>query len=358
MSLPGVLRQTEGHSEFHGLEVNLIFQEPEQPLSTRGVLDRLYDYLTYPLIPNANYRISILSILLFAFVIFVALFISRVIRKFLDKRVLPNFSHIDTGFKYTLLRVLHYLIIFLGLLYALKIGFGADLTGLAVIIGFLSVGIGFGLQAITGDVISGFILLFERPLRVGDYLKLGEMEGRVSQINLRSTMIVTNDQVTIIVPNSELVKNHVINWSYSSKVRIKIPVETDDKNHLQTINETLIQAAQGIDHVLSDPKPKVRFLGYGDTSLKFELLIWTDAPHDHQQIRSDVNSQIHQLFHETGIATPIPQRDFKIQGGVIQFDKKKKAKGRAPSQNDESSSGQAHEAPEQSKTRVKILPED
>jgi potassium-dependent mechanosensitive channel len=266
---------------------------------------------------------------MFAVVLFVALFLSRMIRGVLDKRVLPRFSHIDSGFKYTLLRVLHYVIIFVGVLYALKIGFGADLTGIAVIVGFLSVGIGFGLQAVTGDVISGFILLFERPLRVGDYLKLGEMEGRVSQINLRSTLIVTNDQVAIIVPNSELVKNRVINWSVSPKIRIKIPVETSDSSDLNVVTDTLIHAAEGIKHVLAEPKPIVRMLGHGDSSIQFELLIWTDAPHDHQQIRSDIHRRIHSLFNETGIILPVIQREFNIRGGVIQFDKQKKGKGKA-----------------------------
>jgi small-conductance mechanosensitive channel len=307
----------------------LIFQEPAQPLSTRGVLDRIYEYLTYPIIPNSNYQISILSLLMFGVVLFVSLFLSRMIRKFLDKRVLPRFSHIDSGFKYTLLRVLHYVIIFLGVLYALKIGFGADLTGIAVIVGFLSVGIGFGLQAITGDVISGFILLFERPIRINDYLKLGEMEGRVTQINLRSTIVVTNDQVTMIVPNSELVKNRVINWSYSPKVRIRIPVETSESSDLNTVTETLIKSATNINHVLDDPKPIVRMLGHGDSSIQFELLVWIDAPHDHQQIRSDIHREIHHLFNETGIILPVLQREFNIRGGVIQFDKKKKEKNKA-----------------------------
>jgi small-conductance mechanosensitive channel len=335
----------------------LIFQEPAQPLSTRGVLDRVYEYLTYPLIPNSNYQISILSLLMFGVVLFVALFLSRMIRKFLDKRVLPRFSHIDSGFKYTLLRVLHYVIIFLGMLYALKIGFGADLTGIAVIVGFLSVGIGFGLQAITGDVISGFILLFERPIRIGDYLKLGEMEGRVVQINLRSTMVVTNDQVTIIVPNSELVKNRVINWSYSPKVRIKIPVETSENSDINVVTDTLIKSAEGITHVLEEPKPIVRMIGHGDSSIQFELLVWIDAPHDHQQIRSDIHRQIHYLFNETGIILPVLQREFNIRGGVIQFDKKKKAKGNRTSNMVEATGNEDLTAATEPKIEAKVIAE-
>ncbi|MEW6128702.1 MAG: mechanosensitive ion channel domain-containing protein [Acidobacteriota bacterium] len=303
--------------------MRLIFQEPAPPLSGKAVINKIQDYLQYPFINYNNFKISILSLVIFAAVIFITLLVSRFIRSILDKRVLPRFSNIDRGLQYTMLRMVHYLIIFFGIIYALKAGFGADLTGIAVVIGFLSVGIGFGLQAITGDVIAGFILLFERPLRVGDYLKLGEMEGRVAQINLRSTMLITNDQVTIIVPNSELVKNRVINWSYSSKVRIKVPVETSEKSDLDAVTETLIRAASDIAHVLTEPKPIVRFIGHGDSSLKFELLIWTDAPHDHQRIRSDINRHIHQLFNETGIAIPVLQRDFHIRGGVVKLNKRK-----------------------------------
>lgn len=339
-----------------------MLQEPGQSLSVKGVWQKFYDVLNYSLIPNTNYQISILNILVFTLVLFIALIFSRLIRKFLDKRVLPRLGHIDKGFQYTLLRVLHYIIVFVGVLYALKIGFGADLTGIAVIVGFLSVGIGFGLQAITGDVISGFILLFERPLRVGDYLKLGEMEGRVSQINLRSTMLITNDQVTIIVPNSELVKNRVINWSYSPKVRLRIPVETAESHDLASVAAALIKAAEGINHVLTEPQPKVRFLGHGDSSMQFELLIWTDMPHDHQQIRSDVNSQIHQLFNEGGILTPTLQREFNLRGGVIQLNKKKKAKSKTPEPVMERTANDTRQAAgqkvEAQKLEAKILPEE
>jgi small-conductance mechanosensitive channel len=339
-------------------EQDLIFQEPPQPLSSKAVLDRVYDYLNYPFIKNNDFKITLLSLLIFIFVIFTATLVSRLIRGFLDKRVMPRFSNVDSGLKYTLLRVLHYVIIILGIVYGLKAGMGADLTGIAVVLGFLSVGIGFGLQAITGDITSGFILLFERPLRVGDYLKLGEMEGRVTQINLRSTMVVTNDLVTIIVPNSELVKNRVINWSYSPKVRIKIPIETSENSDLNQVIETLTKGADGVAHVLTDPKPKVRFLGHGDSSLRFDLLIWTDAPHDYQQIRSDVNCKIHHLFNETGVSTPKLQRDFNLRGGVIQFNKKKRVKDKEPSKNEESTTGELLKAFEESKIEAKVIVEE
>ena len=243
----------------------MFYQEaPLPPSVSRTVMERVFEFLNYPFLKHNNFQISFASLLLFALAIFLAYTVSRVIRGMLEKRVLSRFPHVDTGMRYTLLRILHYVIITLGILYGLKLGVGADLTGIAVILGFLSVGIGFGLQAITSDVISGFILLFERPLRVGDYLKLGDMEGRVSQINLRSTMVVTNDKVTVIVPNSELVKNKVINWSYSPQIRIKVAVEVESDGDIDTATDAMMRAAKGVPHVLEEPPPNVYFLGTGE----------------------------------------------------------------------------------------------
>ena len=302
----------------------MLYQEAPPPTASRTVLERLFETLDYPFIKHNNFEVSFASLLLFALAIFLAFTLSRILRGLLERRVFPRFPDVDTGLRYTLLRVLHYLIIILGVLYGLKIGVGADLTGIAVILGFLSVGIGFGLQAITSDVISGFILLFERPLRVGDYLKLGDMEGRVSQINLRSTMVVTNDLVTVIVPNSELVKNKVINWSYSPKIRIKVAVEVESGSDIEAATTAMIRATKGVAHVLNDPPAAVLFIGTGDSSYKFELLVWIDTPHSHSQIRSDLNRNIHRLFREISIHIPTVKHNLYLQEKDIKISRKAK----------------------------------
>lgn len=266
-----------------------------------------------------QYRVSIMSLLFFVLVIVVAVFVSRYARRFLEKRVLPRFHHLDAGLRYTLLRIIHYIIMILALLWAVKLGFMVDLTGVAVILGFLSVGVGFGLQYIASDLASGFILLFERPLRVGDRLKIGDIEGRVEAIKLRSTTVVTNDDVTVIVPNSELVRNRVVNWSYSSRVRIRIPIGAAYGCDVRKVTDTLIEATNKVENALKEPPPKVYLMGFGDSAINFELLIWIDRPHDHQQIRSDINYEIERLFSEREIEIPFPQRDLRLRSGSIRI---------------------------------------
>src|SRR5262249_52322893 len=227
-------------------------------------------------------RVSILSLLLLALIIFIATIVSRYVRRFLQKRVLPRF-HIETGLSYTLLSLVHYAIIAFGVLYGLKIGFSVDLTSIAVILGFLSLGIGFGLQYVAADIASGFILLFERPISVGDWVMLGDnVEGRVDSIKLRSTVVVTNENLAVIVPNSKLVQNRFVNYSYGSKtVRLNIPVGVAYGSDLNKVSEALLEAAGMVEDLLSLPKPQVHFDEFGDSALKFEIRVWIDEPRNH-----------------------------------------------------------------------------
>ncbi|HSE97003.1 MAG TPA: mechanosensitive ion channel domain-containing protein [Blastocatellia bacterium] len=298
----------------------MLFQETAPPAPSLGdtIIERIIFFLNYPFVNQAEFKVSVLSLLLLILSIFIASMLSRYVTRFLEKRVLPRFN-LDAGLRYTLLRVLHYLLVTAGLLYGLKLGFAIDLTGIAVILGFLSVGIGFGLQYIASDIVSGFILLFERPLRVGDRLKIDDVEGRVEQISLRSTRIVTNDEVNVIVPNSDLVRNKVINWSYCDRVRIRIPVGVAYGSDTQKVTDVLIEAARSVDTVLSEPAPKVHFKAFGDSSLDFELLVWINLPHNHPQIRSDLNYEIDRLFRENNIQIPFPQRDLHLRTGSIQI---------------------------------------
>jgi len=152
------------------------------------------------------------------------LFFSRIVSRLLQRRIARK-AYLDPGLRYTLGRLSQYLLFILGILLALKVALNLDLTSIAVIFTALSVGIGFGLQYIAADIASGFILLFGRPVRVGDHVTIVDDEGDVQSINLRTTVVVTNDRVSIIVPNSRLVSQRLINWSYGDpRVRIEIPV--------------------------------------------------------------------------------------------------------------------------------------
>jgi len=293
----------------------LILQDQvSAPAPGETLFERIIRYLNYPFIKQEGaFKLSIISLILLVLVICIAALISRYIRRFLQNRVLPRF-HIDLGLQYTLLRLVHYLIITLGVLYALKIGFSVDLTSVAVILGFLSVGIGFGLQYIAADMASGFILLFERPVRVGDRVRLDDgIEGRVNNISLRSTVIVTNENMTVIMPNSKLVQTKLVNYSRTTNVRLNIPVGVAYGSDLEKVSGALLEAASSVEEVLNPPAPRVHFGGFGDSSLNFEIRVWINEPHKHPQIRSKLNFAIDRVFREHKIEIPFPQRDFHLR---------------------------------------------
>jgi potassium-dependent mechanosensitive channel len=285
---------------------------------------RIWGYVSHEA-SLGSVKISVIRFLLGAAILVLALFISRTISAVLDRRLTKR-KHIDPGLRYTIARLARYIFIVIGVLIALK-QFEIDLTSIALVFTALSVGIGFGLQYIAADIASGFILLFERPVRVGDRITIGEDEGDVKSINMRTTLVITNDRIAIIVPNSKLVSQRVINWSYGDpRARIAIPIGVATTADVNLVTETLLQAAEGVDNVLTDPPPKVQFLRFGDYSLDFRLLVWTRQPSRHPQIRSDINYRIERLFRERGIEIPFPTQQFvlrtsdaeKLKGGLGQ----------------------------------------
>jgi potassium efflux system protein len=278
-----------------------------------GIISEIWSYLTRQF-TFGRITVSVSSVMVGTVVFTVAIFIARWSSFLIDRR-LERRRHIDPGLRYTICRLAKYLIITIGTLVALKQAFALDLTSIAVIFTALSVGIGFGLQYIAADIASGFILLFERPIRIGDFITIGEDEGDVKSINLRTTVVTTNDHIAIIVPNSKLVSQRVVNWSYADpRARIEIPIGVADDSDIQLVTRTLTAAAEGVENVLADPKPQVQFLKFGDYSLDFRLLIWTHQPRRHVQIRSDINYRIARLFRERGIKIPYPTQEFLLRG--------------------------------------------
>jgi potassium efflux system protein len=253
-------------------------------------------------------------------VLLIAIFISRWLRNLFERRMTEK-ARIDPGIRYTVMRLIHYFIITVGLLFALQIAFALDLTSIAVVFTALSVGIGFGLQFLAGDIASGFILLFERPVRIGDFVTVSGpdsklVEGRVQSINLRTTVIISNDNIAAIVPNHNLVNENLINWSYSGRrSRISIPVGVSYDSDIDLVTQTLLRAAEDVQFVLDEPKPSVQFLEFADWSLNFRLLVWTDRPRRHPTIKSEINYRIRKLFLEESIEIPFPQSEFRVRGG-------------------------------------------
>jgi small-conductance mechanosensitive channel len=281
-----------------------------------GAIGRVWHYLNqyYEI---GSVKISVTSVVEGLLVLVATVFLSRVLTRLLQRRIAKR-AYLDPGLQYTLGRLTQYLIFILGLLLSIKVASPTiDLTSIAVIFTALSVGIGFGLQYIAADIASGFILLFERPVRVGDRITIGEDEGDVQSINLRTTVVATNDRISIIVPNSRLVSQRLINWSYGDpRARIAIPVGVATDSDIELVTQTLLEAAADVDNVLPDPPPKVQFLKFGDWSLDFRLLVWTNRPRLHTQIRSDINYRIEKLFRKARIEIPFPQTELRLRDGA------------------------------------------
>ena len=304
-------------------------QAPQPPPANAPAVEKIEwwrriwnDYLNLPLHIGKTLEISVASFATAAALLLAANVVSRSLRSFLERRLATR-THIDPGIQYTILRLTHYLIITVGVLAALSVGIGADFSSFAVVFTALSVGIGFGLQYLAGDIASGFILLFERPVRIGDFVTVrgvdgDKLEGKVTGIRLRTTAVRTNDAITVIVPNSKLVSENLINWSYAERrSRISVPVGVSYDADVQLVTATLLRAAEGVNHLLAEPKPSVQFLGFGESSLDFRLLVWTNRPRRHPQIRSDINYNIWRLFKEAGIEIPFPQRDLRVRDGAL-----------------------------------------
>jgi small-conductance mechanosensitive channel len=277
-----------------------------------SIIGRIWSYLTRQF-TFGQITISASGVIVGLVAIILSVLIARWSSALLEHRI-ANRRHIDAGLRYTICRLVRYLVISIGTVIALKQAFGLDLTSLAVIFTALSVGIGFGLQYIAADIASGFILLFERPIRIGDRITIGEDEGDVQSINLRTTIVTTNDHIAIIVPNSKLVTQNVVNWSYADpRARISIPVSVADDQDIQLVTSTLAQAAKNVTNVLPEPEPLVQFVKFGEYSLDFRLLVWTNQPRRHMQIRSDINYSIAKLFRERSIKLATPTQELRLQ---------------------------------------------
>ena len=178
-------------------------------------------------------------------------------------------------------------------------------------------GIGFGLQSVVNNFVSGLILLFERPIKTGDWIVVGDIEGYVKSIRIRSTQIQTFDRADVIVPNSDLISNPVTNWMLKeARGRIRVPVGVAYGSDTEKVRDILLEVASGHDMVIKDgsaPEPQVRFRGFGDSSLDFELRCHIEHIDNRMLVISDLNFAIDKAFREHGIEIPFPQRDIHVR---------------------------------------------
>jgi len=234
----------------------------------------------------------------------------------LEKSWLPK-TTMTRGARESIATVSGYAGIALAIIIALGV-MGVDFTKLAIIAGALSVGIGFGLQNIVNNFISGLILLFERPIKTGDWIVVGDTEGYVKRISIRSTHIQTFDRADVIVPNSELISGKVTNWMLRDKRgRIRVPIGVAYGSDVTRVTELLLQVADEHPKVIKNPAlapaPAVIFLGFGASSLDFELRCYIEDINDKLRCVSDLNYAIEALFREQQIEIPFPQRDIHLK---------------------------------------------
>jgi potassium-dependent mechanosensitive channel len=266
--------------------------------------------ITYNLLTGISVggvTISFADILEALFVFIATIVIFRLIKKLLRDTVLPQ-TRLDAGAQYSIATVFGYVgIITAVLLTATTLG--VEFQSLLIIAGALSVGIGFGLQNIANNFISGLILLFERPIKVGDLIEIGDTLGHITHINVRRTEVETFQRAEVMIPNSELVATSVINWTHSDrKARIEINVGVAYGSDTELVRETLIAAAKNVDKIVSWPSPDVLFLDFGDSSLNFQLRCFTSDVSSRITTSSSLRFEIDRLFREAGIEIPFPQR--------------------------------------------------
>lgn len=271
--------------------------------------------LTYTLFEINQTPVTLFSIIMFLVVVLAFYLFSRIINRILLKRLLVKMQ-VQQSIRFMLLRINHYIIVIVGIILAFQF-VGINLSGLAVVFGLLSVGIGFGLQNVTSNFVSGLILLLERPIQIGDRVTIGDTEGDVAEINLRSTSIRTLNNISLIVPNSDFISSNVINWSHGDpKIRLDIKVGVSYGSDLNRVIESLKRVARENPEVLDKPEPKVLLWEFADSSWNMELQAWIKEPYEYRRIRSDINCAIVYEFRNRNIEIAYPQRDIHVRSSV------------------------------------------
>jgi len=256
---------------------------------------------------------SLADILAFAFLVWLSFQISRLVCFILDEDFLPRFT-LPRGVPSTISRLTYYAILLLGFVIALAAA-GLDLGRITILAGAFGVGIGFGLQNIVNNFVSGLILLFERPVHVGDKIQLAQdLTGEVIRIGIRASVVRTFEGAEVLVPNGQLISDALTNWTLSdSKRRMTIPVGVAYGTNPQKVIDILKDLASAHSEVLKDPGPIAFFMGFGESSLDFSLRVWVANFESGFQVRSDLAVAINAALEEAGIEIPFPQRDLHIR---------------------------------------------
>ncbi len=255
---------------------------------------------------------SLANIIVFFIVVWISTILSKIIQALLQDDIL-NKMHLSKGMPHSIAVLVRYSLVTIGMMMAFRAA-GLTMSNITVIIGALGVGIGFGLQNIFNNLVSGLILLFERPIQIGDTVEIGELIGKVNSIGIRSSNIRTIDGAEVIVPNGNLVSNEVINWTLSDQQRrIEVIVGVSYSSDPHLVLDLLMGIMKEHSLILQDPEPTVYFQNMGESSLDFRMLFWTSSYGEWLQIRSEVITRVFDLLKENNIEIPFPQRDIHVR---------------------------------------------
>jgi len=267
--------------------------------------------------PLPGVTLSLVQIFLLIALLIAVFWISSRTKRFLFNRFLAK-SGLDRSLQYAIAQIVSNVVLIVGIFIVLD-NAGIHLGALTVFAGAVGVGVGFGLQNIASNFISGLVILAERPITVGDRVEVAGIVGQVQHIRARSTVIVTNDNITMIVPNTKFIDSPVTNWTYGDpRVRFRIPVGVAYGSDINKVREALLAAAEENANTLKDPAPSVFLEKFGENTIDFELVVWSsEMSYRPRRYRSDLNFAMEEKLREAGIEIAFPQRDLHIRSGVL-----------------------------------------
>jgi small-conductance mechanosensitive channel len=284
-------------------------------VSVKEITDWLKELAGVRIFQMGDSEFTITTLLVLLGSLFLLFFLTAKLKRLMLKRILPRYN-MEPGVSLSIATIVRYIIVTVGLIVILQTT-GIDLSALGILMGALGVGIGFGLQNITNNFISGIIILFERPVKVGDRIEVGDVAGNIVTISARATTIITNDNIAVVIPNSDFINSTVINWSLNDRnVRFNFPVGVSYKEDPAKIKKLLLEVARANPGVLDTPPPDVLFDEFGNSSLNFLLRVWTSEFSDKPKVlKSQLYYAIFEKFREHGIEIPFPQHDLHLKSG-------------------------------------------
>ncbi|MFV1872558.1 MAG: mechanosensitive ion channel family protein [Oleiphilus sp.] len=280
-------------------------------------------WLSYKVLDLETFSLTVGQLLTFFLVLILTLIVSRIIRRGLT-RLNKRSNSLTSAHIYTMSRFVHYAILVVGLMFSLSV-IGIDVSKLTLLAGALGIGIGLGLQNIVNNFVSGLVILLEKSLKVGDFIEIqAGVFGEVREINMRSTLIRTNDNVDILIPNAELIGGMVTNWTLEDNIRrFRISFSVAYGSDKELVKKATLEAAKQVSYTLDKPgrEPTVWMTGFGDSALNFVLGVWVMPSHVKRPtaLTSDYLWAIDDAFRKHGIEIPFPQRDLHLRSSQVSF---------------------------------------